>query len=136
MPRLRHLTAATVLAACLSMVLSWTVPAFAAAPAVGPRTAGSAQAPDGAKAGQAPTTGAILRQAKRTGAALLTKAVQPVPSGDEIVDGRGDAAGWHLYAASSGGGWHWQPLATLDPAGLDPAGERGIGRECRAGGGR
>jgi hypothetical protein len=60
----------------------------------------------------------------------------PVPSGDEVVTGRGDSAGWHLYAASSGDGWRWQPLATLFPAGGDPNGERWIGRQCLTGDGR
>jgi len=52
------------------------------------------------------------------------------------VNGRGDSAGWHLYAASSGGAWSWQPLATLAPAGLNPDGERWIGRQCLTGDGR
>jgi hypothetical protein len=59
-----------------------------------------------------------------------------VPAGDEVVDGRGDSGGWHIYAASSADGWSWRPLATLDPFGLDPGGERWIGRQCLTGDGK
>ena len=57
MPRLRYLTAAAVLVACLSMVLSWAVPAFAAAPVAATRTAGAANAPADANARRVPVTG-------------------------------------------------------------------------------
>jgi hypothetical protein len=67
---------------------------------------------------------------------LPAVAVRPVPAGDEIVQGRGDADGWHLYATSAGGGWSWQPLATLAPAGLNPNGERWTGRQCLTADGR
>jgi hypothetical protein len=67
---------------------------------------------------------------------LPIRPVRPVPAGDEIVDGRGDSDGWHIYAASSGDGWSWRPLATLDPFGLDPGGERWIGRQCLTGDGK
>jgi len=57
-----------------------------------------------------------------------------VAAGDEIVTGRGDPDGWHLYAASSGGGWRWHPLATLQPGGAGD--ERWIGQQCLTGDGR
>jgi len=57
-----------------------------------------------------------------------------VPAGDEIVTGRGDQDGWHIYAASSGGGWRWQPLASLQPGGVGD--ERWIGQQCLTGDGR
>jgi hypothetical protein len=126
-PRPRYLTAATALATCLALVLSWAVPAFAAMSAAPAATSARAA---GAGASGPP------RQVKQTGTALPTKAVRPVAGGDEIVDGRGDSAGWHLYAASSGGGWAWQPLATLAPQGLDPEDGRWVGRQCLTGDGR
>ena len=87
---------------------------------------------------RASTSSAVIapRPAKQPAAALPVRIVRPVPAGDEIVDGRGDSGGWHLYAASSGGGWDWRPLATLAPAGLDANGERWTGRQCLTGDGR
>jgi hypothetical protein len=67
---------------------------------------------------------------------LPVRPVRPLPAGDEVVDGRGDSDGWHIYAASSGDGWSWRPLATLDPFGLNPGGERWIGRQCLTGDGK
>lgn len=52
------------------------------------------------------------------------------------MEGRGDAGGWHVYAASSGDSWRWRPLATLAPSGLNVDGERWIGRQCPTGDGR
>src|SRR5215469_12756890 len=57
-----------------------------------------------------------------------------VRPGDEVVTGRGDQHGWHVFAASSGGGWRWQPLATIQPAGDDSEGW--IGQQCLTGDGR
>jgi hypothetical protein len=62
--------------------------------------------------------------------------VRPVPAGDEIVVGRGDGQGWHLYASSSAKAGGWQPLATLAPALADPDGQSWIGRQCLTGDGR
>jgi hypothetical protein len=83
-----------------------------------------------------PSASAAPRQAKQLTNALPVRTVRTVPAGDEIVNGRGDPEGWHLYAASSGGGWAWQPLATLAPAGLNANGERWTGRQCLTGDGR
>src|SRR5579863_8748870 len=57
-----------------------------------------------------------------------------IPGGDEVVTGRGDTSGWHLYAASSGSHWRWLPLATLQPAGYSEEGW--IGAQCLTGDGR
>lgn len=62
--------------------------------------------------------------------------VKPVPVGDEIVAGRGDGDGWHLYAATSAAPGRWQPLATLRPAIAEPDGQSWIGRQCLTGDGR
>jgi len=67
---------------------------------------------------------------------LRTVAVTPLPLGDEVVTASGDRDGWHLYAAASGDGWRWHPLATLAPAGVNVNGERWIGRQCLTGDGR
>ena len=57
-----------------------------------------------------------------------------VSAGDEILTGVSDTRGYHLYAASSGSAWSWQPLATLQPGGSSD--ERWIGRQCLTGDGR
>lgn len=57
-----------------------------------------------------------------------------MPAGDEVVTGRGDTGGYHLYAAGSGSGWSWRPLATLQPGGYSD--ERWTGRQCLTGDGR
>ena len=57
-----------------------------------------------------------------------------VPSGDEVITASADTGGYHLFAASSGGGWRWQPLATLQPGGY--RGEQWIGAQCLTGDGR
>ena len=59
---------------------------------------------------------------------------RPVPPGDELVTGTGDAAGWHLYAASSEDGWRWHALATLLPGGGGE--ESWTGQQCQTGDGR
>ncbi|MFD8726198.1 SGNH/GDSL hydrolase family protein [Streptomyces sp. NPDC059629] len=112
----------TALVACCALVLALVATAIAIAPT--------------ARAGAAASAGVPPHQAKQTGGALPVRAVRRVPAGDEIIDGRGDSQGWHLYAAGSGGGWAWQPLATLAPAGLDSNGERWTGRQCLTGDGR
>jgi hypothetical protein len=112
-----------VVVACAALTFSFAERAAAAAPP-------AAAPPHPPAAASHPRTG------KATGGALRVQPVRPVPAGDEIVTGRGDPAGWHLYAASSGGGWAWQPLASLAPAGLDANGERWIGRQCLTGDGR
>src|SRR5450631_1807621 len=61
-------------------------------------------------------------------------AVGVVPRGDEIITASADTGGYHLFAASAGGSWRWQPLATLQPAGYH--GERWIGEQCLTGDGR
>jgi hypothetical protein len=66
---------------------------------------------------------------------VRTVAVSRIPAGDEIVAGRGDGQGWHLYAAAAAGGWTWHPLATLRPA-VGADGERWTGRQCLTGDGR
>jgi hypothetical protein len=90
---------------------------------------------------QAPASGAVVPAGAPVVAAkadvhLRAVMVAPVPAGDELVNGLGDADGWHLYAASSGDGWRWHPLATLAPAGLTASGERWTGRQCLTGDGR
>jgi hypothetical protein len=70
--------------------------------------------------------------AARVAAALPD--VGPVAAGDEVVTGVGDTRGYHVYAASSGGGWAWRPLATVQPGGYSD--ERWIGRQCLTGDGR
>lgn len=79
---------------------------------------------------------AATRPHPKAAASLPVTPVRPVAAGDEVVDGRGDSSGWHLYAASSGSGWSWQPLATLAPAGVNDNGERWTGRQCITGDGR
>lgn len=74
--------------------------------------------------------------AKTPSPSLRTVKVRPLAAGDEVVTGRGDVDGWHLYAASSGAPGGWQPLATLAPAPLNAGGERWIGRQCITGDGR
>src|SRR5215472_9476152 len=68
--------------------------------------------------------GTSSQVAKGLSDALPVRAVRPLAPGDEVVDGRGDSSGWHIYAASSGDGWAWRPLATLAPAGLNVDGQR------------
>ena len=75
------------------------------------------------------------KTAKRS-ASLPIVAATPVPAGDEVATGRGDADGWHLYAAASAAPDRWQPLATLAPSQINPGGETWIGRQCITGDGR
>src|SRR5438445_13864258 len=89
----------SALAVCAAVISWFAAPAAAADPA-SPRA----------------TTATTDKKAESS---LPVSQVRAVPGGDEIVDGRGDSDGWHLYAASSGDAWAWQPLATLAPAGLD-----------------
>ena len=110
----------TILALCATVMSSLCTPASAA---------------DRFSAAQT-VAAATARQKQQAEASLPVHEVRPVAAGDEIVDGRGDSDGWHLYAASSGEGWRWQPLATLTPSGLDDNGERWIGRQCLTGDGR
>lgn len=73
---------------------------------------------------------------KTASRSLPIRTSPPLPGGDEIVVGRGDSDGWHLYAAASAAPGAWHPLATLDPAQLNPSGQTWIGRECLTGDGR
>ncbi|MBV9449572.1 MAG: hypothetical protein JO345_27130 [Streptosporangiaceae bacterium] len=57
-----------------------------------------------------------------------------IAAGDEVVTGTGDTGGYHIYAASAGGGSSWIPLATLQPGGYSD--ERWTGRQCLTGDGR
>ncbi len=87
------------------------------------------------------TRGAASRLLARSATPTATPAgsapaTVQIAGGDEIVTGRGDNTGYHLYAASSEAGWRWQPLAVLSPAGGDVNGERWIGRQCLTGDGR
>lgn len=122
--------------------LRWVAVVAAAGAAIAVSGAAPAAHAAAAASQQRPTTSkgspgaAGQRGAGKAETSLPVRAVRPVPAGDEIVAGRGDSAGWHVYAASSGAGWAWQPLATLAPAGLNPAGERWIGRQCITGDGR
>lgn len=84
----------------------------------------------------APLPHGAAGQSTRPLAIVPLSRLASVPPGDEVVTGRGDSAGWHLYAASSSDGWRWQPLATLLPAGGDRNGERWTGRQCLTGDGR
>jgi lysophospholipase L1-like esterase len=104
--------------------------------AVGAPAAAAAFTPGAPVPGASPPGARTPGHAKAPGGALPAMTVRQVPAGDEIIDGRGDSAGWHLYAASSGGNWAWQPLATLAPAGLDGNGQRWTGRQCITGDGR
>lgn len=65
---------------------------------------------------------------------LIAESAPNLPPGDEIVTATADQNGYHLYAASSGSGWRWQPLATLQPGGYDE--QRWIGEHCLTGDGR
>jgi hypothetical protein len=55
-------------------------------------------------------------------------------SRDVIVSGRGDEAGYHLYAASGATGWSWHEVAALDPGGA--SNEPWIGYQCATPDGR
>jgi hypothetical protein len=57
-----------------------------------------------------------------------------VPAGDEVVTAKVDSAGYHLFAASSGDGWAWHALATIQPGGYDD--EQWTGEQCLTGDGR
>ena len=99
-------------------------------------------------ASAAPAAASPPRPSVRTGAAgvpaaaakrsdsLAVRAVQPVAAGDEVVAGRGDSEGWHLFAASSGAPGSWSPLATLAPAVVNPGAVPWTGRQCLTGDGR
>ncbi|MEW1839192.1 SGNH/GDSL hydrolase family protein [Nonomuraea angiospora] len=81
-------------------------------------------------AGLAPPAVAGVPEAQAT----LEKGGTKVPQGDEIVFGDGDTSGYHVYAASSGDGWTWHALATLQPGRGQE--ERWIGQQCLTGDGR
>jgi lysophospholipase L1-like esterase len=66
--------------------------------------------------------------------ASIPASSRPIAPGEEVVIGRGDTAGWHLFAASAGERAQWRPLATVLPEGGD--GERWIGQQCLTGDGR
>ena len=70
----------------------------------------------------------------KTAAAARPSPGGGVPAGDEIVTATSDTAGYHLFAASAGDGWHWHALATLQPGGFDE--EAWIGEHCTTGDGR
>lgn len=72
-------------------------------------------------------------------ATVKTAAVRPAPAqtrgtDDVLYTASADAAGYHLFSATARGGWTWQPLATIQPAGYD--GEPWTGRFCATGDGR
>lgn len=100
---------------------------------------GAAQAtsrPDqAAAAGPSNPSGATANTTANTTTSLPVVTVHPIPAGDEVVTGRGDQDGWHLYAATSAAPNSWQPLATLAPTLADPNGESWIGRQCLTGDG-
>jgi len=123
-----------VLTAIATMALGFGVPAAdAAGRAVHSASTHATRSDMTASLG---TRAAAAARFKVAGSPLPIRRVRPVPAGDEIVDGRGDSDGWHIYAASSGDRWAWRPLVTLDPFGLDPGGERWIGRQCLTGDGK
>jgi lysophospholipase L1-like esterase len=145
----RRLRIISVLAAvaALGFVAAGAGPA-GAAPAAGP-----AQSPAPATAhtpatAHAPATGSTPHPARavprspaiphtRPGVAKAESSFGPVTTvaaGDEIITASADTNGYHLFAASSGGGWRWQPLTTLEPGGDD--GQRWIGEQCLTGDGR
>jgi lysophospholipase L1-like esterase len=127
--------------AAIAVAVAATLATLAVPAAVLPAPAASAQtaparprqvAPKPAPArppGTVPHTRA--GRVKARPARAVTRAV---PAGDEIITASSDTGGYHLFAASSGGGWRWQPLATLQPAGYD--GQRWIGTQCLTGDGR
>ncbi|HEV2373144.1 MAG TPA: hypothetical protein VGS19_13335, partial [Streptosporangiaceae bacterium] len=121
-----------MMAASTAVLVSFVAPAAASVRAGMP--AGRQPGPPAIPAGKARES--APHGVRKAAASLPVHPVRRVAPGDEIVAGRGDSDGWHLYAASAGGGWAWQPLATLAPAGLDPEGERWIGRQCITGDGR
>lgn len=121
-------TSTTTIVALTTSVASLLVPA--GGPAAAKATPGRPVTPTGA------TPASMAADLQSSLRPLREVTVRPIPAGDEIVVGRGDTNGWHLYAASAGGGWAWHPLATLRPGGGDPNGERWIGRQCLTGDGR
>lgn len=105
-------------------------PAAASAAASGVHARGHAPRPvPGLPSGTVPYTRAGRAKPQRRQAAT-----RAVPAGDEIITASSDTGGYHLFAASSGGRWRWQALATLQPAGYD--GQRWIGTQCLTGDGR
>src|ERR1017187_1548657 len=127
----------------------WTVPliAVSAASAVAalslPAVAASAAAHSAAQRGHTSAGAAVAgtgswavphSRAGRVRPGPRFGAVGVVPRGEEIITASADTGGYHLFAASSGGSWRWQPLATLQPAGYH--GERWIGEQCLTGDGR
>lgn len=63
-----------------------------------------------------------------------TATTTAVAAGAEVVTATSDTAGYHLFAAASGGDWQWRALATLQPAAYSD--ERWIGQHCVTGDGR
>jgi len=129
----------------MSKSAKWAAAAIALAAAallVGPaQGASAAQAPP-TPAGQRaapgdPVPGATPAPAPgpaRGKAAPQRSTPGPVPAGDEVTTATGDQHGYHIYAASAGGHWSWQPLATLQPGGQ--ADQQWIGQQCLTGDGR
>lgn len=74
------------------------------------------------------------KHSKNLAAGQAVSASGGVPSGDEIVTATADTDGYHLFAASSGDGWKWHALATLQPGGYSE--EPWIGEHCTTGDGR
>jgi hypothetical protein len=120
----RRIIAGASLLAAVCLALLQAPPAGASSGVSGQRPAAGGSAVAGSRGVFAP--------------AEQPSSVPPAPAvvaaGDEIVTGTGDAAGWHLYAASSGGGWRWHALVTLQPGGFD--GQPWIGEQCLTGDGR
>jgi len=52
----------------------------------------------------------------------------------DLVVGRGDTGGWHLFVTSAAGGWHWRALASVLP--FAAGGQRWIGDQCLTSDGR
>jgi lysophospholipase L1-like esterase len=132
--RLRTIPLIAVVAG--SAVLALSLPAVAA-PVSASAAAHSAPQRGHAPAGAAAGLGSWAVPHSRAGRVKPGPrfgAVGVVPRGDEIITASADTGGYHLFAASAGGSWRWQPLATLQPAGYH--GERWIGEQCLTGDGR
>lgn len=122
--RRRAAAALGVLALSTAVATGGATPTASAAPA---RTAAKTVHPPAAATKAAP-------KAAPTAAPRTHSAKPAIAAGDEVVTGRGDLDGYHVFGASAAAGWSWQPLATLRPGGGDE--ERWIGEQCLTGDGR
>lgn len=92
-------------------------------------------------AGLLPGSVTAVSAAPRADAPAPASAVRPADFGqdatksaDLVLDGRGDAQGYHVAVGRESGGFAWQEIALIRPAGMDDS--SWVGYQCLSGDGK